>query len=111
MKELRCVLVGIGGVGKVILRHLIDQPWFHPVALVDVDPLALTDGRRLVAPHVPDEFSDLGQALKSIDADAVLINTPSELHYEQARTAIDAGPPRLCGQTRYQRLRPGTGFG
>jgi len=91
VKELRCMLVGIGGVGKVILRHLIGQPWFRPVAFVDVDPLALTDGRALIAPHVPGEFPDLGEALKCIDADAVLINTPSELHYQQSLIAIDAG--------------------
>ena len=91
MKELRCVVVGIGGIGTVILRHLAGQSWFQPVALVDVNPKALTDGRKMCSPHVPREFSDLSEGLESVDADAVLINTPSELHYEQALTAIDAG--------------------
>ncbi len=60
------------------------------VALVDVNPQALADGRELLAPHAPGEFSDLDEALKSVQADAALINTPSQLHYQQALTAIDA---------------------
>ena len=48
MKELRCIVIGIGGIGKVTVRHLAGQSWFQPVALVDVNPQALADGRELV---------------------------------------------------------------
>lgn len=87
--EVRCLVVGLGAVSRQMLPALRAQPWFRLAGVVDLRPEALD-----VAAHefgVPDQalFTDLGMALQEAAADAVLVNTPSELHYAHCRAALE----------------------
>jgi len=87
----RCLLVGLGGMGSGLIRFLRQKPWFEAAGLVDVRDEAMTEPQREL--HLPDEalFNDLGQALEATAPDAVIINTPSELHFEQSKASLEAG--------------------
>ncbi|MGN6759034.1 MAG: Gfo/Idh/MocA family protein [Thermomicrobiales bacterium] len=89
--ELRCIVVGMGGISKTMLRELAHKPWYRTVAVVDVRDEALALAGTTLGLPATALFTDLDRALASVHADAVLINTPSELHYAQARAAIAAG--------------------
>ena len=87
----RCLLVGVGGMGRALIRFLEQKPWFEPVGVVDLRGKALAEAQ--TALHLPDEalFKDLDDALSATSPDAAIINTPSELHYEQSKAALKVG--------------------
>jgi len=87
----RCLLVGLGAMGRGLIRFLEHKPSFEPVGVVDVREQALAEAQPAL--HLPDEalFRDLGEALSATAPDAAIINTPSELHYEQSKAALEAG--------------------
>ena len=70
----RCLLVGLGGMGRGLIRFLEQKPWFHAVGLVDPRSDALDEPQ--AALHLPDDarFKDLAQALAATRLDAVIIN-------------------------------------
>jgi scyllo-inositol 2-dehydrogenase (NADP+) len=90
-QELACIVVGLGGISNTMLRELEHKPWYRTMAVVDVRDEALALARSRLGLPPTALFTDLDQALASVPANAVLINTPSELHYAQARAAITAG--------------------
>ncbi len=67
---LRCVIVGFGSISRYMLPFLQQQPWFELAGTVEVN-------------------DSLAAALPGCDA--VIINTPAELHYTQCREALQAG--------------------
>ena len=95
---MRGIIVGMGGISKTMLRELAKNDWYETVGVVDVREDALNDAAALL--NLPREalFTDLDHALAAVPADAVLINTPSELHYEQARAALEAGRHALVAK-------------
>jgi predicted dehydrogenase len=87
----RCIIVGMGGITAQMLPVLGVKPWFVVAGIMDVRDDALAGTQATLA--LPDKmtFGDLGQALAECDADAAIINTPSELHYAQTRAALEVG--------------------
>ena len=81
----------MGGIGKVMMPGIARQPWAEVVAIVDVRDQALAQGQELLG--LPDSalFRDLDAALGATEADVAIINTPSEWHYRQCLSCIDAG--------------------
>ncbi|MEV0459756.1 Gfo/Idh/MocA family protein [Catellatospora methionotrophica] len=86
---MRCVVVGWGAVSRIMLRALDATDWYETSAVVDVRPEALDDVRA-TRPGVAG-FTGLSEALAAVEPDAVIINTPSHLHYEQVVPALEAG--------------------
>jgi len=88
---IRCIHIGYGGIARGMIRNLQSRPWYATAAVVDVRPAALEQAKQ--ENHLPDSalFADPAEALHQVQADVVFINTPSELHYAQARAAIEAG--------------------
>jgi predicted dehydrogenase len=88
---VRTIHVGVGGRGWWPVEVMGTDPHFAPVAAVDLNP----DFRERAKAHLglPDTaaFSDLGAALNQIDADAVIICTPTRTHGPLARQAFAAG--------------------
>lgn len=72
-----------------MLRSAAEKPWFEVVGLVDVDANVVTKAQ--AGWPGAQGFSDLATAIAQTDADAVLVNTPSELHFGQAKDALEAG--------------------
>jgi predicted dehydrogenase len=88
-RPLRCIVVGLGAISRSMDRVLAEKPWYETVAVVDADEQALAGAHTKHPEAAP--FTDLASALEHTSADAVLVNTPSELHYEQTRAALRAG--------------------
>lgn len=89
--KIHTMIVGMGGISRTMLRALENKDWHELVAVVDVDQGALQKAAAEYA--LPDAalFTDLDTACQRSSANVVLINTPSELHYAQTKTALEAG--------------------
>jgi predicted dehydrogenase len=89
--KLRCLIVGMGGISRQMHGVLKTKPWYECCGVVDVTDAGLAAGREVAG--LPDAalFQDLGRALAELKPDAVLINTPSELHFAQAKQCLEAG--------------------
>ena len=87
----KVIAVGMGGIAKVMTPGIARQPWAEFVGIVDISDEALTQGQELLG--LPDSalFKDLEDALGAAEADVAIINTPSEWHFQQCVSCIDAG--------------------
>ncbi len=86
---IRCLWVGLGAVTGIMRPQL--GPWHRAVGVVDPRPEARAAAQ--AAWSLPDGalFADLDRALASVACDAVIINTPADLHFTQISAAIAAG--------------------
>ncbi|MEP6842631.1 MAG: Gfo/Idh/MocA family oxidoreductase [Pseudolysinimonas sp.] len=88
--------VGVVGLGKMGLSHLAmirAHPDVEVVAVVDsvgylLDVLSKYTGLKT--------FGDLGDAMKAVDLDAVIIATPTRLHAPMVRAALQNGVHVFC---------------
>lgn len=85
------LVVGMGGISATMLKFLDQQPWYRTVGVVDIRPQVLESAKHALELDDNTLFTDLDQALASTEANVVIINTPSELHYAQTRAALQAG--------------------
>jgi len=92
----RCIVVGWGAVSRHMLKALDATSWYETAAVVDLRSEALAQAQ---AAH-PDAavFTSLDDALKQVAADAVIINTPSHLHYDQVVAVLAAGRHALVAK-------------
>jgi predicted dehydrogenase len=88
---LRTIHVGVGGRGVWPIEVLGADPRFQPVAVVDVNRDFLVQAQARL--QLPDSalFGDLQQALDAVEADAVVICTPTVMHAPLARRAFAHG--------------------
>ncbi len=88
---MRFIQVGIGSMGRGWLQRLTGNPDAEVVALVDVDPTALASAR--AAGNYREEicFASLRDALKHVDADALICITPPVHHKQCVTQAMKAG--------------------
>ncbi len=90
MKErVRIAQIGCGYWGPNLIRNVAANPKAELIAICDVDPTALqrmTDKYPSVA-----QFTSLDEVLAQSSIDAVVIATPSGLHYQHALAALRAG--------------------
>ncbi|MCC7207114.1 MAG: Gfo/Idh/MocA family oxidoreductase [Anaerolineae bacterium] len=89
--HIRGLFVGCGEIARVMIDRLAAAPWFVPAGLVDVSAAALEMAGETLALGPQLRFTDLDAALTACSADAVIINTPAELHVGQAKAALLAG--------------------
>jgi predicted dehydrogenase len=88
---LRVIHIGLGERGRHWLEYVYAHPDFDGIAGVDSAPAAIDRARGLPGQDHGRFFTDLGQALSEVEADAALITSPSFLHPAHARAALDAG--------------------
>ena len=88
---LRTIHVGVGGRGGWPIQVMGADPKFQPVALVDLNRDFLAHAQAQL--ELPDSalFGDLQAALDAVDADAVVICTPTLTHASFARLAFAQG--------------------
>jgi len=72
-------------------RVLAGKPWYRTAAVVDPRKEALEVAKSELSLADDQVFQDLEEALESAEADVAVINTPSELHYGQSKTALENG--------------------
>lgn len=89
MKQLRSIFVGVGGRGRWPLEEATPERGFTPVALVDPNADNLTEAKKLMG-ELP-AFAELGPALEQVEADAVIICSPTIYHVPLAKEALAAG--------------------
>ena len=94
-RKLRIALIGCGGMSGVHAAALLKDERVEITRLVDTSPRALKNfksGHPMLA-GLP-EHSDYREALDEVDA--VTIQTPHTVHYEQIMNALDHGLHVLC---------------
>ncbi|GEM_PF-724167 len=89
--NIRILIVGMGGISRQMHGVLSTKPWYECCGVVDVTDAGLAAGREVVGLSDAALFNNLGQALAELKPEAVLINTPSELHYVQTKQCLKAG--------------------
>ncbi len=88
-KILRVAQVGAGQWGQNLLRNLASCPAIELAAICDSSP----NGLEQAAKRYPQIrlYSDITDVLTDMAIDAVVIATPSGMHFEHARRALAAG--------------------
>src|SRR5688500_14044809 len=89
--KLRCLWVGLGGISSHVLPIIQKKPWYETAGVVDVRPEALEKAKGSLGLSDRALFKNLDDALRGCDTTAVIVHTPSELHYAQVKAALDAG--------------------
>ena len=90
-KKTRCIIIGLGGISLHEMPFLLKKEWYETAAIVDVRDESLAKARSLLSLPNSSLFKDLDEAYDKAEADVAIINTPSELHYGQAKAALEAG--------------------
>jgi predicted dehydrogenase len=88
---IRTIHLGVGGRGAWPLRQMPARDDFAPVALVDVRADHLQAARELSGLSQDACFTCLENALDAVDADAVVVITPPDMHARQCLDAVRAG--------------------
>ena len=89
MKLIQC---GVGGMGKAWRDNATRASGdFEVVAVVDVNRVVLDEAGEDLKVPVERRFSDLRDAVRAVQADAVLTVTPPAVHVEHARQAFENG--------------------
>ena len=88
---IRTIHLGVGGRGAWPLRKMPARDDYQPVALVDIHPGNMAKARELSG--LPDEvcFTNLADAMAAVEADAVVVITPPDLHARHCLDAVRAG--------------------
>ena len=94
-KPVRFIMVGVGQRGKHWAQLAYDEPDSQIVAYVDVDEAGLAWATERFAPPKEILFRDLGQALDTQEADAVILATPPMVRPEQCYQVIEKGLPLM----------------
>lgn len=89
--KIRTIHVGVGGRGLWPIEVMGTDPHYQPVALVDINPDFIARAQAML--KLPDSraFADLNTALEQVEADAVVICTPTSTHAELCQIAFAAG--------------------
>ena len=91
MHNVGCLIVGMGGISAATLPRFERKSWYSTVGVVDVRDEALARAGELTGLPREALFKDLDRALDEVACDAVIVNTPSELHSVQCEAALAAG--------------------
>lgn len=91
MSPIRTIHVGVRGRGAWPVQLMSADARFAPVAVVGRDPALLGDALATAGLGADAAFSSLDDALERVEADAVVVCTPVELHARDLRAAFAAG--------------------
>ena len=88
---IRIIHVGVGIRGRHWLEIVAGHPDFVSAGCVDPDQRTLDEARALPGQHHGHFFHTIEEALSRVEADAVLVASPSFLHARHAIQSLDAG--------------------
>ncbi len=88
---MRFIHIGVGGFGRVWGQVLKDCEHSDVVGLVDVNDEALQAACEAGGCSAAQCFHSLQDALKAVQADAVVVSTPPAFHRRDATAAMEAG--------------------
>jgi predicted dehydrogenase len=87
-------VVGCGPWGREILETLARVPWATIAGVCDTYPAFLRKGTK-IAPDAK-ETADYRELLDASEVEAIVVATPSHLHHEIVRAALEAGKHVYC---------------
>jgi predicted dehydrogenase len=90
---VRILQVGVGIRGRHWVQFVKDHPDVECVGIVDPDAGALQQAKQIIGDPALPGFADLCAALTTVQADAVLVVSPSAHHAAHAIQALGAGLP------------------
>jgi predicted dehydrogenase len=88
---LRTIHVGVGGRGRWPVEVLGADPRFESVGLVDLAPEALSAARERLGLPERAGFATVEACLASVEADALVVCTPTRTHAAVCRAGFAAG--------------------
>jgi predicted dehydrogenase len=88
-------VIGTGGRGTYLLKHLKNIDSGRCVALCDIQPENLKHGVDTIANN-PRTFADYRELLAMKDVDAVYVTTPLFVHFQITKDALQAGKHVFC---------------
>ncbi len=88
---IRLIHLGVGGRGGWPVRRVVERDDFESVALVDVNEENLFAAMETSGLPESACFRSLESALDRVEADAVVVVTPPQLHARQCLEAVRAG--------------------
>jgi predicted dehydrogenase len=89
-------VVGVGGRGSYLLKHLNNVDNGRAVAICDLRDEALTKGVDTYKLGKPQTFKDYRELLNQKNVEAVIIAVPLFLHFEVTKAALEAGKHVFC---------------
>ena len=87
---IRTIHIGAGGRGRWPLNRFQNRADFEAVALIDVSADNLAAAREITGLGTDACFDSLSAALQAVEADAVVVITPPDLHADQCMEAVRA---------------------
>jgi predicted dehydrogenase len=87
----RVIVAGLGSRGRDWVRELAGDGAFELVGCVDVDDDALNQVSSSSGVPRGSCFKDLGDALRTLECDAVIIATPADCHANDCEAALSHG--------------------
>lgn len=88
---IRLIHLGAGGRGRWPVRRVLERMDFESAALVDVNEDNLRSAREESGLTEAACYRSLGEAIEGVEADAVVVITPPQLHADQCLEAVRAG--------------------
>ncbi|MFB6219753.1 MAG: Gfo/Idh/MocA family protein [Halobacteriaceae archaeon] len=95
-EPVRVGIIGTGGLGTGLGRHVRDSERGSVVAVADVSEQNRTQAAAELGVGPEARYEDYVEMLDAGGLDAVIIATPHTLHYEQVVAAMEAGLDVLC---------------
>ena len=93
--QVKYGMIGTGGRGTYLLKHLTKIDNGHCVAVCDIDQAHLDRAATVIGTN-PSKYKDYREMLADKNVDAVVIAVPLFLHYKVTQDAILAGKHTLC---------------
>ncbi|MFB3828729.1 MAG: Gfo/Idh/MocA family protein [Bryobacteraceae bacterium] len=93
--QVSYAMIGTGGRGSYLLKHLTKVENGRCVAVCDIDDEALNKAPQVIGTN-PRKFKDYREVLAQKNIDAVLIAVPLFAHFPVTRDALLAGKHTFC---------------
>lgn len=95
-EQYKFAVIGIGGRGSYLLKHLNKVDNGKCVAICDLRDEALKKGLETYKLNTPVTAKDYREVLSNKDVDAVIIAVPLWKHFEITKAALEAGKNVFC---------------
>lgn len=93
--KARLGFIGLGSMGRDLLKETIRNPKAEVVALCDGDPEALAEAAGMCESG-PAKYSEYRRLLDAEELDGVVIASPQHMHASTSIDALDAGCTTYC---------------
>lgn len=93
--QVKYGIIGTGGRGSYLLKHLTKVDNGHCVAVCDVDDAHLDRGATVIGTN-PAKYKDYRELLADKNVDSVIVAVPLFLHYKVTQDCLQAGKHTFC---------------